>query len=145
MNVPVSVPKETDFPVYLFHKGENYRAYEMLGCHRMAKEGKEGFVFRTWAPHAKSIRVVGDFNTWDYTEAPQMEKISEGVWECFIPDVHIYDAYKYYIEKQDGSFCYKSDPYAYHMETRYMILMVSAGATAATAAPRREKISGRIQ
>ncbi len=118
MNVPVSVPKETDFPVYLFHKGENYRAYEMLGCHRMAKEGKEGFVFRTWAPHAKSIRVVGDFNTWDYTEAPQMEKISEGVWECFIPDVHIYDAYKYYIEKQDGSFCYKSDPYAYHMETR---------------------------
>jgi 1,4-alpha-glucan branching enzyme len=118
LNLQVPVSKETDFPVYLFHKGDNYKAYELLGCHRMEKEGKEGFIFRTWAPHAKSIRVVGDFNTWDYTEAPQMKKISDGVWECFIPEVHIYDAYKYYIEKQDGSFCYKSDPYAYHMETR---------------------------
>ncbi len=43
---------------------------------------------------------------------------SPEIWECFIPNVAIYDAYKYYIEKQDGSFCYKSDPYAYHMETR---------------------------
>lgn len=108
-----------DFPLYLFHKGENFKTYELLGCHRHTDpDGKEGFIFRVWAPHAKSIKVVGDFNYWDYTEAPNMEKISDSVWACFIEGVKIYDAYKYYIEKQDGSFCYKSDPYAFHMETR---------------------------
>jgi 1,4-alpha-glucan branching enzyme len=109
-----------DFPLYLFHKGENYQAYDLLGCHRAVRNEQEGFLFRVWAPHAKSIKVVGDFNFWDYTEAPDMKKMenSSSVWECFIPGVQIYDAYKYYIEKQDGSFCYKSDPYAYHMETR---------------------------
>jgi 1,4-alpha-glucan branching enzyme len=110
--------KPEDIPLYLFHKGENYKTYEFLGCHRHQIGEKQGFIFRVWAPHAKSIRVVGDFNYWDYTEAPSMEKISDSVWECFIENVQIYDAYKYYIEKQDGSFCYKSDPYAYHMETR---------------------------
>ena len=109
-----------DFPVYLFHKGENYKTYELLGCHRAEQDGQTGFLFRVWAPHAKGIRVVGDFNHWDYTAAPKMAQMenSSDVWECFIPGVQIYDAYKYYIEKQDGSFCYKSDPYAYHMETR---------------------------
>lgn len=109
-----------DFPVYLFHKGENYKTYELLGCHRAEQDGQTGFLFRVWAPHAKGIRVVGDFNHWDYTAAPKMAQMenSSDLWECFIPGVQIYDAYKYYIEKQDGSFCYKSDPYAYHMETR---------------------------
>ena len=109
-----------DFPVYLFHKGENYKTYELLGCHRAEQAGQTGFLFRVWAPHAKGIRVVGDFNHWDYTAAPKMAQMenSSDLWECFIPGVQIYDAYKYYIEKQDGSFCYKSDPYAYHMETR---------------------------
>ncbi len=107
-------------PAYLFHKGENYKAYDFFGCHKAVCDDEEGFWFRVWAPHAKSIRVVGDFNHWDYTEAPSMKRLesSPEIWECFIPNVAIYDAYKYYIEKQDGSFCYKSDPYAYHMETR---------------------------
>lgn len=111
-------PRPEDLPVYLFHRGENFKAYEFFGCHPHKEDGLDGYLFRVWAPHAQSIRVVGDFNSWDYTEAPEMKKVSEGVWSCFIPGVAIYDAYKYYIEKQDGAFCYKSDPYAYHMETR---------------------------
>lgn len=118
MNVTKKKTKPEDLPLYLFHKGENFKAYEFLGCHKHIIGKKEGFIFRVWAPHAKSIRVVGDFNLWNYTQAPAMEKISDSVWECFIEQVQIYDAYKYYIEKQDGTFCYKSDPYAYHMETR---------------------------
>lgn len=117
-NNPQPNSKPEDFPLYLFHKGENFKAYELLGCHKAQRDGLDGFVFRTWAPHARSIKVVGDFNFWDYTAAPNMEKISDGVWECFIPGVQVYDAYKYYIETSYGSFNYKSDPYAYHMETR---------------------------
>lgn len=107
-----------DLPLYLFHRGENYKAYEFFGCHPHTEQDQSGYRFAVWAPHAKSIRVVGDFNGWDYTIAPEMTTLSDGVWTCFIPEVAIYDAYKYYIEKEDGSFCYKSDPYAYHMETR---------------------------
>lgn len=108
----------TDARLQRFHSGTDSRSYELLGCHKHTDLDKEGFLFRVWSPHAKSIKVVGDFNSWDYTEAPEMKKITSSVWECFIENVEIYDAYKYYIEKQDGSFCYKSDPYAYHMETR---------------------------
>ena len=108
-----------DLPIYLFHRGENYRAYDLLGCHPETRDGQNGYVFRVWAPHAKSIRVVGDFTHWDYNDAPEMERISEpGVWECFLTNVKRYDAYKYYIEGENGSFSYKADPYAFHAETR---------------------------
>lgn len=107
-----------DLPLYLFHKGENFKAYDLLGCHKTTQDGQDGFIFRVWAPHAKSVRVVGDFNQWDYNKAPEMHKLSDGVFSCFIAGVAIYDAYKYYIETQNGKFCYKSDPYGYHMETR---------------------------
>ncbi len=108
----------TDLPIYLFHRGENFYSYDLLGSHAQQKDGVDGFIFRVWAPHARSIRIVGDFNEWDYTIAPQMEKCSDSIWECFIPGVETYDAYKYYIEKPDGNLCHKGDPYAYHAETR---------------------------
>lgn len=105
-------------PVKLFHEGVNYKAYELLGCHAHSVGDEEGYIFRVWAPHAKSVRVVGDFNEWD-PEAPTMKRISkEGIWEYFVPGVQIYDTYKYYIEKPDGTFVYKADPYGFHMETR---------------------------
>lgn len=107
-----------DNPVNLFHEGVNNKAYDLLGCHAHSVDDEEGYIFRVWAPNAKSVRVVGDFNEWD-EEAPVMKKISkQGVWEYFVPGVQIYDTYKYYIEKPDGTFVYKADPYGFHMETR---------------------------
>ncbi len=109
---------QTDFPVYLFHRGENHNAFELMGNHPASIGNENGYVFRVWAPNAKSIRVVGDFTAWDIDASPYMQKISHGIWECFVKDVQVYDSYKYYIERSNGTFVYKSDPYAFHYETR---------------------------
>ncbi len=103
----------------LFHSGENYHAYRFMGAHRMNIDGTDGLMFRTWAPNAKSVSVVGMFNNWDRTRN-WMHRISDwGVWETFIPDLtESYTMYKYSIETYDGSCVMKSDPYAYHYETR---------------------------
>ncbi|MBQ3053557.1 MAG: 1,4-alpha-glucan branching protein GlgB [Clostridia bacterium] len=96
-----------------FSQGNSSDAYEFLGCH----PHENGYVFRVWAPNAKSVALVGDFNLWN-TTANYMVNIGYGIWEGIINNAKIYDAYKYYIEKQDGTFVYKSDPYAFHTCTR---------------------------
>ncbi len=100
-----------------FNEGKCYQAYRYFGCHAVERAQTNGHIFRVWAPHAKSVSVVGDFNEWQYGAAP-MEKIADGIWECFVPGGKRYDAYKYCIERPDGSFVYKSDPFGFHMETR---------------------------
>ena len=100
-----------------FNAGTSTDAYQFLGCHRQTVDGQEGYVFRVWAPHAKSVRVLGSFNSWD-KEAPVMEPIAPGIWERFIPGVQTYDEYKFYIERPDGSFVFRADPYATHAATR---------------------------
>ena len=78
--------ERNNLALYLFHEGTNYKTYEYLGSHKLEQDGKEGVVFRTWAPNAAKISVVGEFNGWDEKKDP-MERISEGgVWQCFIPD-----------------------------------------------------------
>lgn len=112
------VNKKDEVPIYLFHQGTNYKAYEFMGSHSAKRKGVAGAIFRVWAPHAQSISVVGDFNSWDRSCNP-MEKISEnGLWEAFIPDIKQYDMYKYSIETVTGNVVLKTDPYAYHMQTR---------------------------
>ena len=103
----------------LFHSGENHHAYRYMGAHKANMLGKDGVMFRTWAPNAKSVSVVGDFNGWDRT-VHRMNRCSDGgVWECFIADIIApYTIYKYSIETYDYSCVMKSDPYAYHYETR---------------------------
>ena len=107
------------FPLDLFHFGENYQSYKYMGAHKAVVDGQEGVVFRTWAPNARSVSVVGDFNGWD-RNWHRMNRISDGgVWECFIANtIEPYTIYKYSIETRDGSCIMKSDPYAYHYETR---------------------------
>ena len=92
-----------------FSAGNSADAYQFLGCHRQTVDGQEGYVFRVWAPHAKSVRVLGRFNDWD-KESPAMERIAPAIWERFVPGVQTYDEYKYYIEKADGTFVFKADP-----------------------------------
>ncbi len=104
-----------DYPIYLFHQGNNAKAYEIMGSHRI---DKKTVVFRIWAPHAASVSVVGDFNNWD-ANANRMYKISDGIWETEISDlIDEYTIYKYNITAADGRSIMKSDPYGYHMETR---------------------------
>ena len=108
----------TEVPVYLFHQGTNYKAYELLGTRPSRRKNQAGVVFRVWAPHARSVSVVGDFNQWDAGVNP-MEKISEqGIWECFVPEIKQYGLYKYSIVTAQGETILKADPYAYHVQTR---------------------------
>lgn len=107
----VNTPKER------FHKGEHTRAYELLGAHFEKKHGKEGVVFRVWAPNATFVSVVGDFNDWS-AQADPMERVTDGgIWERFVPGVEQYANYKYHIVSRSGQELMKSDPYAFHAET----------------------------
>ena len=116
--MPIVVPEEYNVPLHLFHQGENSHAYEFFGSHKMTLNGKDGAVFRVWAPHANSVSVVGDFNHWDRGRN-YMSKISDGgIWELFIEGIKTYDNYKYSVESADGLIKLKADPYGYHMETR---------------------------
>ena len=112
-----SAAKPSDLPVYLFHQGNNFEAYRYFGSHLEEQDGQPGAVFRVWAPHAKAVSVVGDFNSWVPTSHP-MEKVSDGIWELFIPGIKIYDVYKYCITTPADELVYKADPYAFHAETR---------------------------
>ena len=100
-----NIKQEYEFPVYLFHKGENYRAYEFFGVHRIKEDT---FAFRVWAPHAQAVSLVGDFNSWDY-EANYMLPVAPGIWECITNNVHIYDCYKFAIRTKDGRLLEKAD------------------------------------
>ena len=109
--------KGDNLALYFFHQGKNNRAYDYLGAHRV--DDSETVSFRVWAPHAKSVSVIGDFNSWDVFASP-MSKINDaGVWECYVSGVSEYDKYKYHIVCGDGiTEKDKSDPYAFHSETR---------------------------
>ena len=93
--------------------GEAFCAHRILGCHPC----EDGYVFRVWAPHARAVSLVGDFNGWDSRALP-MVRLENGVWECRTAAVGEYDLYKFFVVRSDGSGVMKSDPYAYHYETR---------------------------
>ena len=108
---------QTDMPLHLFHHGENFNAYELFGAHKAVQNGKRGYIFRVFAPRAKSVSVIGEFNGWN-EEANEMERMVDGqTFELFIPALKRYDAYKYCIKTYDGRTLYKADPFAFHAET----------------------------
>jgi 1,4-alpha-glucan branching enzyme len=103
--------------LYLFHEGHYYRAYEFLGAHPGTKNRKKGVYFRTWAPNAEFVAVVGDFNDWNPFVNP-CERISDnGVFEAFVENVSLYQSYKFAITA-NGDTVLKGDPYATHWQTR---------------------------
>ncbi len=107
-----------DLPVYLFHKGSNYRSYEFLGAHRIRGSHKKGTAFRVWAPNAKSVSVIGDWNYWSFGADPMTKISDDGVWEAKIDNLEDYTRYKFAIETWNGEILEKGDPYAFHCETR---------------------------
>ncbi len=107
---------ETD--CYWFGQGTHYKIYEKLGAHPKNYKGKDGYHFAVWAPHAKAVSIVGDFNDWN-PEANFCQKIFEGgIWETFIPGLQPGMLYKFVIETQAGDLLYKADPYARGAEFR---------------------------
>ena len=108
---------ETEFPLHLFHSGENFNAYRLMGAHPITVHKKRGYVFRVWAPRAVKVSVVGDFNGWNTDTHVMHKMIDNETFELFIPGVKQFDAYKYCIETRDGRKLFKADPYAFHTET----------------------------
>ncbi len=108
---------DVDNHLYLFHEGNDCRAYEFMGAHFETRGGESGVIFRVWAPDAKNVSVIGEFNEWAHGVCP-MERVSVGVWERFVPGLSEYDSYKYAVEGRDGATREKSDPYAFHAEVR---------------------------
>ena len=110
-------PTAADSALEAFSSGNAIRAQDYLGSHAETRDGTAGYVFRVWAPHATAVAVMGDFNGWDQTSHP-LELVKNGVWEGFVPGLKRYDSYKYAVTARDGRVLAKSDPYAFHAETR---------------------------
>jgi 1,4-alpha-glucan branching enzyme len=107
----------TEFDIHLFAEGNHHRIYEKLGAHPLKLEGVEGVYFALWAPNARNVSILGDFNQWDGREH-QMRKLENGIWELFIPELKVGTQYKYEVKNWEGHIYEKSDPYGFQQEVR---------------------------
>lgn len=103
---------------FLFHEGTFYKSYEFLGSHYIKENNKEYYRFVVWAPRAKEVYLVGDFNSWNNISLPMKKIKDSGLWNICIENFEEYDCYKYRIVSQEGEILFKSDPYAFHAEER---------------------------
>lgn len=121
-NIEEKVDKSniTNFNTYLFHQGRNYEAYEILGSHIKTEGNKQGVQFATWAPNAKQVYVVGDFNNFTVQENYKLNKITgNGIWVGFFEGITSGQKYKYCIVNKNGEMGeFKSDPYGIQSELR---------------------------
>jgi len=107
----------TDFDIHLFKTGKHFRLYEKLGAHLTEFEGKKGCYFAVWAPNAKAVSVIGNFNHWNNTEHKLSPRWDEsGIWEGFFSGVTKGEAYKYAIHANTGEYLEKADPFALYAE-----------------------------
>ncbi|MCL2605360.1 MAG: 1,4-alpha-glucan branching protein GlgB [Defluviitaleaceae bacterium] len=111
-------PLISEFDLHLFGQGTHYQIYEKMGAHPQTVGGIEGVLFALWAPNAKRISVVGDFNGWNGLRHPMRSMGASGVWELFIPGLTNYDKYKFEMKLPSGDIVLKSDPYASFAELR---------------------------
>ncbi|MEG1073917.1 MAG: 1,4-alpha-glucan branching protein GlgB [Ruthenibacterium sp.] len=107
-----------DLPLYLFKQGTNFECQRFLGSHLLQQGERDGVLFRVWAPRAKAVSLVGDFNSWIPGATPMLNEQESGVWQCFVEGVEEYDIYKYCVTTPDDEIVFKADPYAFHTETR---------------------------
>ncbi|HWH34636.1 MAG TPA: 1,4-alpha-glucan branching protein GlgB [Acidimicrobiales bacterium] len=109
-------PTLGDVDLHLIGEGRHERLWEVLGAHVREHQGTTGTSFAVWAPSARSVRVVGDFNGWDGRLHPMRSLGSSGVWELFVPDVGDRALYKFEILTQEGHLRVKADPLAFSAE-----------------------------
>lgn len=108
----------TDFDCYVFGEGKHYQIYEKLGAHLETIQGVRGTRFAVWAPSARSVSVIGEFNMWDGRLHRMMLHGGSGIFELFIPGAWEGAAYKYEITARDGEKHYKTDPYGNYAQLR---------------------------
>ncbi|EFH80361.1 1,4-alpha-glucan branching protein GlgB [Ktedonobacter racemifer] len=110
----------SDFDLYLFGQGKDYRIYEKMGAHPRTVNGVTGVNFALWAPNARAVSIIGDFNQWDRKATPmQLRHGDLGVWECFVPGLEPGTLYKYAICSRFNNYhTDKSDPYGFQFELR---------------------------
>ena len=116
-----------DYDLYLFNEGTHLRAYDVFGAHIVEANGVDGVRFAVWAPNARAVSVVGDFNSWE-RDAHQMRCLGDsGVWEVFVPGIGAGEVYKYEIQTASNETLFKSDPYAFHAEVPPRSASIVAG------------------
>ncbi|MCK5543580.1 MAG: 1,4-alpha-glucan branching enzyme, partial [Desulfobulbaceae bacterium] len=112
------LPQLTEYDQHLFKMGTQYKLYEKMGCHPTKIDNISGTIFRVWAPTARRVSVIGDFNFWD-GRVHQMRMIQDsGVWELFIPEIRQGDIYKFEIRTSTSLILEKADPFQFHAELR---------------------------
>src|SRR5205814_2062356 len=102
-----------ELDVYLLAEGKHHDLAACLGAHAMVVDGVPGVRFAVWAPNARRVSVVGDFNTWDGRRHPMRKLIGSGIWELFIPGIGENAHYKFEIRTGSGAIFLKSDPFAF--------------------------------
>ncbi|OCG27325.1 1,4-alpha-glucan branching enzyme [Gilliamella sp. wkB108] len=107
-----------ELDVWLLKQGKHLRAYEKLGSHPVKIGDTQGVIFAVWAPNAKRVSVVGDFNFWDGRQHPMRLRQETGVWELFIPQIKVGQLYKYELITSQNAVVLKADPYAFGTEIR---------------------------
>jgi 1,4-alpha-glucan branching enzyme len=111
-------PVLTDFELHLIAQGTHYELWNTLGANLREHEGVEGVLFAVWAPNARGVSVVGDFNAWDGRRHPMRPRGTAGVWELFVPGLHNGDLYKFEVFNAHGDMRPKMDPMAKASEVR---------------------------
>ncbi len=114
---PGPAPFLTDFDIYLIGQGTHERAYEKMGTHLIEMGGEKGIHFAVWAPNARQVYVMGNFNDW-HGESHPMHPSDSGIWTLFVPGLEEYTVYKYRVVSQRGESFDKADPYGFAMEQR---------------------------
>ncbi|MBI5570780.1 MAG: 1,4-alpha-glucan branching protein GlgB [Desulfomonile tiedjei] len=112
------LPTLGDQDLHFVGEGKHYRLYEKLGAHIREMDGVKGVSFAVWAPNAKRVSVIGEFNNWDGRVFPMRSMGSSGVWELFVPGIGSGAYYKYEIKTESDELRIKTDPLAFAMELR---------------------------
>lgn len=115
---PAAASLISDFDIHLFKEGKHYHLYKKLGSHLMNHNGTDGVYFAVWAPNARQVNVIGDFNDWDKdVNTMHLRQDDSGIWEIFIPEAKKGSIYKYFIRSNNGYEAEKGDPFAFMWET----------------------------
>ncbi|MCU0927825.1 MAG: 1,4-alpha-glucan branching protein GlgB [Burkholderiaceae bacterium] len=139
-------PLIDDTEIYYLGEGSHLRPYTVLGAHALEVDGVAGVRFALWAPNARRVSVVGDFNQWDGRRHPMRLRLGAGVWEIFVPHVALGDRYKYELLSHDGELLpLRGDPYARAAELRPATASVVASLPPAQPLPPQRAVANGRQ